>query len=346
MKKFVWSLPKSGNYQDRENTMQQVPKELLELIFSFLPTYSSLLQVTNVNKEWRRIFLDSHCENEEIQTLFETNNKWKPMLRRRVFNYLKQQSPNDTVLQYDKTREDYLKQLFPLEKKQTIPETSFSFNAIWNRITGMFSKYTPPSPLTKQEEQVSQIDKDQIKVHKCILVGDDYVGRSSLISSVSEQINSLSCNIIALDFISIGSQISESCQQRMNIFDETHRYYKFKANNFSLSYYRFSSFALLCFNITNEVSFNNISDKWIDNVKLYNENTELILVGLQCDQESKRKVSMESAERLALQLQIPYIEVSCVTSSNVILPFLYYFCLHYCLPEIKIEKKQIVDPPK
>jgi len=83
------------------------------------------------------------------------------------------------------------------------------------------------------------------------------------------------------------------------------------------NYYRNSDGIILCFDITDELTFNCL-DTWFK--KLYENNikdVELILVGTKCDIEKKRQVNKNIALQFANELKIDYLEVSSKTGYNI-----------------------------
>ena len=50
---------------------------------------------------------------------------------------------------------------------------------------------------------------------------------------------------------------------------------------------------------------------------LYSDGVEQLLIGNQCDLESRREVSKEQGEQLARSLDIPFMETSAMTGENI-----------------------------
>lgn len=74
---------------------------------------------------------------------------------------------------------------------------------------------------------------------------------------------------------------------------------------------------MVVYDVTDEKSYTNVS-KWISKIKEHAENNvNKILVANKCDLEEKRKITRERGESLAEDLEIPYVEMSALASSNI-----------------------------
>ncbi|CAF4503356.1 unnamed protein product [Rotaria sp. Silwood2] len=83
------------------------------------------------------------------------------------------------------------------------------------------------------------------------------------------------------------------------------------------AYYRGSAGFLVIFDLTNRKSFNNVG-QWINEAqKFAPANLPIILVGNKSDLIAQRQVTFEQATALAKQLNLPYMETSALSSSNV-----------------------------
>jgi Ras-related protein Rab-6A len=87
------------------------------------------------------------------------------------------------------------------------------------------------------------------------------------------------------------------------------------------SYIRDSSVAVVVYDITNRISFNNTS-KWIEDVRTERGNDVIIvLVGNKTDLNDKRQVTTEEGESKAKEYGIMFIETSAKAGYNVKLLF-------------------------
>ncbi|EFC43292.1 rho family small GTPase [Naegleria gruberi] len=86
--------------------------------------------------------------------------------------------------------------------------------------------------------------------------------------------------------------------------------------------FTFCNCFLVCFAVTNKTSFNNISTKWIPEIKNFSAKTPFILVGTKGDMRGKNSdadvVSYAEAEKLAKDIgAVCYIESSARTRKGV-----------------------------
>jgi Ras-related protein Rab-1A len=83
------------------------------------------------------------------------------------------------------------------------------------------------------------------------------------------------------------------------------------------SYYRGAHGIIVVFDVTDQVSYNNVK-QWLKEIERYAcENVNKLLVGNKCDLEDKRQVALETAKEFADDLQISYIETSAKNATNV-----------------------------
>jgi len=74
---------------------------------------------------------------------------------------------------------------------------------------------------------------------------------------------------------------------------------------------------MVVYDVTNEMSYINVS-KWMSKIKENaGQNVNKILIANKCDLEEKRKITRERGESLAVDLGIPYVEMSALASSNI-----------------------------
>lgn len=83
------------------------------------------------------------------------------------------------------------------------------------------------------------------------------------------------------------------------------------------SYYRGAHGIIIVYDVTDQVSFNNVKN-WLQEIDRYaTENVNKLLVGNKCDLKSRRTVDFQVAKDFADSLGIPYIETSAKDSTNV-----------------------------
>jgi len=83
------------------------------------------------------------------------------------------------------------------------------------------------------------------------------------------------------------------------------------------AYYRGACGALLVYDITRRVTFNNLS-RWLDDIKEDGgENITIMLIGNKADLKNRREVTYEEGQRFAEKYGLTFIETSAKTSNNV-----------------------------
>eukprot|EP01121_Diplochlamys_sp_Union-15-3_P000964 TRINITY_DN1080_c0_g1_i1.p1 TRINITY_DN1080_c0_g1~~TRINITY_DN1080_c0_g1_i1.p1 ORF type:complete len:206 (+),score=28.99 TRINITY_DN1080_c0_g1_i1:95-712(+) len=149
---------------------------------------------------------------------------------------------------------------------------------------------------------------------KILTVGDSGVGKTSLLLRFTE--GTFSENIfetISMDYKSKTLTIDHK-NIELQIWD-TAGQERFKT--ITQSYYRGASGVFVCFSIDNEDSFKNLR-QWIQDVDRHApEGIVKVLVGTKADLESERQVSIERAQKFAVEHDIQYFETSSKTNLYV-----------------------------
>ena len=81
-------------------------------------------------------------------------------------------------------------------------------------------------------------------------------------------------------------------------------------------YYKGSKCIVICYDITEENSFNNVKN-WLSEIEKNVNGIFIILVGNKCDLNDNRKISYENAESFAKENNMFYIETSAKNNVNV-----------------------------
>lgn len=83
------------------------------------------------------------------------------------------------------------------------------------------------------------------------------------------------------------------------------------------SFYRQAQGVLICFDVTNRESFENVKN-WIDSIDNHAKpNIQKVLIGNKIDLVESRKITTEEAKALADEHDIPYFETSAKLDKNV-----------------------------
>ena len=149
---------------------------------------------------------------------------------------------------------------------------------------------------------------------KYVIVGDASVGKSNLLLRYTHgQFREEYQLTIGVEFGSSNITIDKNVF-RIQIWD-TAGQENFKS--ITRSYYKNSACALIVYDITRRVSFENLSD-WIEDCKNSSPKTVfMVLVGNKCDLEENREVTEEEGKEFAEKHGMLFFETSAKTGQNV-----------------------------
>ena len=149
---------------------------------------------------------------------------------------------------------------------------------------------------------------------KYVIVGDASVGKSNLLLRYTHgQFREEYQLTIGVEFGSSNLTIDKNVF-RIQIWD-TAGQENFKS--ITRSYYKNSACALIVYDITRRISFENLSD-WIEDCKNSSPKTVfMVLVGNKCDLEENREVTEEEGKEFAERHGMLFFETSAKTGQNV-----------------------------
>jgi len=153
---------------------------------------------------------------------------------------------------------------------------------------------------------------------KFLLIGDSGVGKSCILLRFAD--DSFTNNYISTIGVDFKMKTIEKDEKKikLQIWDTAGQE---RFQTITTSYYRGAHGLIIVFDITSKTSFDNVQ-KWLDDINAHAPpNVARVLVGNKSDLESKRMVTKATAQQLADQLSIPYIETSAKISDNVDLAF-------------------------
>uniref|UniRef100_A0A7S4P7G3 Uncharacterized protein n=1 Tax=Paramoeba aestuarina TaxID=180227 RepID=A0A7S4P7G3_9EUKA len=155
---------------------------------------------------------------------------------------------------------------------------------------------------------------------KLLLIGDSGVGKSCLLLRFADDTYTESyISTIGVDF-KIRTIELEGKVIKLQIWDTAGQE---RFRTITSSYYRGAHGIIVVYDISDQVTFNNVK-QWLQEIDRYAcENVNKLLVGNKCDVE-KRDVSVETGKQFAasLPVPIPFIETSAKNSTNVESAFL------------------------
>lgn len=152
-------------------------------------------------------------------------------------------------------------------------------------------------------------------IFKIVIVGDSNVGKTSLCDRYVYDSLTLSrpSPTIGIEYFSNIVNINDTLV-KLNIWDTAGQE---KFRSICLSYYRYSTGALVCFALNNSKSFENISE-YIKELKIYGcKYTHIALVGTFADCTNDREVDQEDIDDLCKRYNINYYETSPKYGTNV-----------------------------
>jgi small GTP-binding protein len=149
-------------------------------------------------------------------------------------------------------------------------------------------------------------------LYKCVIVGDSSVGKSQFISKLCQnKFNQNSKQTIGVEFATQNIQVDDKII-KLQIWD-TSGESRYRA--LTSAYYRGSTLQLLFFDLSNIKSFNNL-EKWINEIKEFNNNPFVVLIGNKSDLE--KRINQEQINEFAItHCDGRYYEISCKSDDKV-----------------------------
>jgi len=149
---------------------------------------------------------------------------------------------------------------------------------------------------------------------KLLLLGDSGVGKTCLLLRFADDIFSDTfISTIGIDFKHKNVEI-DARKVKLQIWDTAGQE---KYRTITSAYYRSAQGILLCYDCTDEKSFNNVVN-WVRNIDEHaNSNVNKVLVGNKCDMPDKRVISTEKGRALAQKYGIKFFETSARNNQGV-----------------------------
>ena len=146
---------------------------------------------------------------------------------------------------------------------------------------------------------------------KVIILGDSYVGKSSIINRLINNKFTDLPNTLSIEYHTYITSVNDFIL-RMQLWDTAGQE---KFNSLISNYYKGTEVAIFVYSIDKEDSFKNVQ-RWFNNLKDNTEKSENILLGNKKDMidedESQRKVDTEIAEKFANDNKfLVFQEISC-----------------------------------
>ena len=149
---------------------------------------------------------------------------------------------------------------------------------------------------------------------KLVLIGDSGVGKSCLLLRFADDTYTEShISTIGVDFKIRTIQL-DGKTIKLQIWDTAGQE---RFRTITSSYYRGAHGIIVVYDVTDSETFEHVKT-WLHEIDRYaSENVNKLLVGNKCDLTSKRQVETETANEFANGANIPFLETSAKSSTNV-----------------------------
>ncbi|RUS70766.1 hypothetical protein EGW08_021468 [Elysia chlorotica] len=149
-------------------------------------------------------------------------------------------------------------------------------------------------------------------IFKMILVGDSEADKTKLMRKFCEQGSSMP--VLGVDFL-IRTIDLDSCKVKLQIWDTAG---SSRLRPVTTSYFRGTSGIALVYDVTDRVSFENVSQVYRRQVEEQKkEDAVVMLIGNKCHLAERRQVSFDEGRQLAEQCGFLFFETSSETGVNV-----------------------------
>ncbi|KAL1567402.1 Ras-related protein RABA1f [Salvia divinorum] len=157
-------------------------------------------------------------------------------------------------------------------------------------------------------------DEDYDYLFKVVLIGDSGVGKSNLLSRFTKnEFSQQSKSTIGVEFATRSIQVDDKVV-KAQIWD-TAGQERYRA--ITSAYYRGAVGALLVYDVTRNVTFDNV-DRWLKELRGHTDsNIVVMLVGNKADLRHLRAISTEKAKAFAEKERTFFMETSALEALNV-----------------------------
>ena len=151
-------------------------------------------------------------------------------------------------------------------------------------------------------------------LYKIIIIGDTCVGKSNILSRyLKNEFKEDSKSTVGVE---LGTKFLKikGTGAKIQLWDTAgqERY-----RSITSSYFKGSHGCFIVYDITSEISFDNV-EKWYEQAqKEAGKDISVILVGNKCDLENERKVPKEKGEDKAKSFRCPFFETSALSKINI-----------------------------
>ena len=162
---------------------------------------------------------------------------------------------------------------------------------------------------------MTEKDNTSDSVYKVLLLGDTKVGKTCFLMRYTDNtFQETHMSTIGLDYRLKTMKLSSGKNVKVQIWD-TAGQDRFRA--ITKNYFKGAHGIILIYDVTDDQSFDNVSN-WIDQIKEEaSDNVIILLVGNKIDDVDHRKIQTENGENLANTFKLDFFETSAKTGENV-----------------------------
>ena len=162
---------------------------------------------------------------------------------------------------------------------------------------------------------MTEKDNTSDSVYKVLLLGDTKVGKTCFLMRYTDNtFQETHMSTIVLDYRLKTMKLSSGKNVKVQIWD-TAGQDRFRA--ITKNYFKGAHGIILIYDVTDEQSFDNVSN-WINQIKEEaSDNVIIFLVGNKIDDVDHRKIQTENGENLANTFKLEFFETSAKTGENV-----------------------------
>ena len=167
-------------------------------------------------------------------------------------------------------------------------------------------------------QEASDISQDDdVREFKIILIGSPSVGKTSIFRKFTSEDFSINCKAtITVESRIKYLKVDENLYVKLNLWDTCGAE---KYLSLTRQYYRDAQAAILVFDLTDQNTFNDIKNIWLNDIKNYGDkNTVIAIVGNKLDLIEKRKVTESQVVNFCRENGFKYIETSAKEGTNIL----------------------------
>ena len=173
---------------------------------------------------------------------------------------------------------------------------------------------------TTLNEDIENIQNDNVMEFKIVLIGSTSVGKTSIFNRfINEDFSQNYKSTINVEFKIKYMKLDNNLFAKLTLWD-TCGAEMFRA--VTRQYYKNAHAIILVFDLTDQNSFNDLKDIWLNDVENYGEkNTLILIVGNKLDLIEERKVTESQAINFCRENGYKYTEASAKEGTNILKTF-------------------------